>query len=117
MTPYQNNFTNTFPFSDSGMMTLLAASTAISWTVPGTANQLYRAHFSVSTSADVWVKLNGTAAVPTSNTVTATYNQERIDVDFQRYVKGGDTLSFISTGTPQVGVSLLLVQNTNNNGQ
>lgn len=89
---------------------MLAASTAISHTVPGDETQIYRAHFSVSTSADVWVRLNDTAIVPTSNTVTSTPNQERIDVDFQRYVKGGDTLSFISTGTPQVGVSFLQVQ-------
>lgn len=109
-TPYQRNFEKTFPFSDTGMMTLLAASTAIAYTVPGTDNQIYRAHFSVSTSADVWVKLNGTAAVPTSNTITSTSNQERIDVGFNRYVKGGDTLSFISTSTAQVGVSLLQVQ-------
>jgi hypothetical protein len=61
----------------------------------------------VSTSADVWVSLNGTAVVPTNNTATATPYQERIDSGMNRYVKGGDTLSFISTGTPQVGVSLL----------
>jgi hypothetical protein len=109
-TKYQNNFSDTKPFSDSGWMTLLEASTAIVYTVPGTPNQIYRAHISASTSADVWVKQNGTAAVPTSNTGTALSYQERIDVGFQRYVKGGDTLSFISTGTPQVGVSLLQVQ-------
>lgn len=109
-TKYQVNFSDTFPFSDTGWSTLLAASTAIAYTVPGTANQIYRAHFSVSTGADVWVSLNGTAAVPTSNTGANLTYQERIDIDFNRYVKGGDTLSFISTGTPQVGVSLLQVQ-------
>lgn len=109
-TKYQRNFNETFPFSDTGVMMLLAASTALPWTVPGTSNQIYRAHFSVSTSADVWANLNGTATVPTSNTATATYNQERIDVNFIKYLKGGDVVSFISTGTPQVGVSLLQVQ-------
>lgn len=109
-TKYQKNFSECFPFSDTTINILLAASTAISYTVPGTADQVYRAHFSVSTSADVWVRLNGTAAVPTTNTVASTSYQERINVDFVRYVKGGDTLSFISTGTPQVGVSLLQVQ-------
>ncbi|CAB4133921.1 hypothetical protein UFOVP265_8 [uncultured Caudovirales phage] len=109
-TRYQKNFHGTMPFSNNGVMMLLEASTALGWTVPGTSGQIYRAHFSVSTSADVWVCLNGTAAVPTSNTATATVNQERIDVEFNRYVKGGDSLSFISTGTPQVGVSLLQVQ-------
>ena len=109
-TKYQVNFTETFPFSDTNVIILLAASTALPYTVPGNPTQIYRAHFSVSTSADVWVNLNGTAIVPVSNTATSTSYQERIDVNFQRYVKGGDVLSFISTGTPQVGVSLLQVQ-------
>jgi hypothetical protein len=108
---YQVNFCETFPFSDSNVIMLLAASTALPYTVPGNSNQIYRAHFSVSTSADVWVRNNGTATLPTSNTATSVSYQERIDVGFQRYVKGGDVLSFISTGTPQVGVSLLQVQN------
>lgn len=108
-TPWNRNFSETFPFSDTGAMMLLAASTALPYTVPGTSATTYRAHFSVSTSQDVWVSLNGTATVPTSNVATATYNQERIDVGFSRYVKGGDVLSFISTGTPQVGVSLLQI--------
>lgn len=111
-TKYNTNFTGCFPFSDTGMKTILAASTALSYTVPGTANQLYRATLSTSSTADVFVKLNGTAAIPVSNTATATYNEERIGVECIKYVKGGDTLSFISTGTPQVGVSLLLVQET-----
>ena len=110
VTRYQRNFQETFPFSNTSINILLEASTAISYTVPGTASQIYRAKFSVSYDADVWVILNGTAAVPTSNTVAATANQERIDAWFQRYVKGGDVLSFISTGTPQVGVSFLQVQ-------
>jgi hypothetical protein len=111
-TAYNVNFTECFPFSSTAINITLAASTAISYTVPGTSRQLYRAHFSVSTSADVWVCKNGTAAVPISDTVTSTPYQERIDVNFNRYVQGGDTLSFISTGTPQVGVSLLQVQQT-----
>ena len=112
VTPWNDNYDRTKPFSNTNLNVLLAASTAISYTVPGEATQLYRAHFSVSTSADVWVRLNGTAQVPTSNTIDQTTYMERIDTDFNRYVRGGDTLSFISTGTPQVGVSLLQVQST-----
>lgn len=110
MTKFNRNFNETFPFSDTGVQMLLVASTALPWTVPGTSSQKFRAHFSVSTGADVWVSNNGTATVPTANNATATYNQERIDIDFNRYVKGGDILSFVSTGTPQVGVSLLQVE-------
>lgn len=110
VTPFNSNYNDTFPFSNTCIDILLAASTVISWTVPGISTQQYRANFSVSLSADVWVCKNGTAAVPTSNTVGSVPYQERIGDNFFRYVNGGDTLSFISTGTPQVGVSLLLVQ-------
>ncbi len=109
-TKYATNFTETFPFSDNGFMTLLAASTALPLTVPGTPDQIYRARFAFTIGQSVWVKLNGTAVLPTSNTATATYNQEMLDINFVKYVKGGDTLSFISSGTPQIGVSFLLVQ-------
>lgn len=109
-TPYQTNFTETFPFSDSSFGLLLVASTALPYTVPGTSDQVYRAEFTIPYGQAVWVKLNGTAVLPTSGVAAATYNQEMIGMNFVRYVKGGDTLSFISTGTPQVGVSLLLVQ-------
>jgi len=109
-TKYNRNFEKCFPFSDTGFKMILAASTALPITIPGNDNQIYRAKFSVSSTADVWVQLNGTAVLPTAGVASATYNQERIDIDFVKYVKGEDTLSFISTGTPQVGVSLLMVQ-------
>lgn len=112
MTIYNENFNECYPVTDSGIMLLLVASTALPFTVPGTMNQTYRAKFSVSATADVWVRLNGTAVLPTSGVATATYNQERIDINFVRYVKGGDTLSFISSTTPQIGVSFLEVQHT-----
>lgn len=107
MTQYNINHEKCRPFSNQGVMMLLAASTALAWTVPGTENITYRAQFSASSSADVWVRKGGTAAVPTSNTATATVNQERIDLNTILFVQGGDSLSFISTGTPQVGVTLL----------
>ncbi len=110
VTPYNTNYSGTLPFSNTCINILLAASTEIPWTVPGDPNQQYRASFSVSTSADVWVRLNGTAQVPTANTVDDSAYQERIGCGFVRYVNGGDTLSFIGTATSQVGVSLLLVQ-------
>lgn len=107
MTQYNINHERCRPFSDTTAQTLLAASTAISYTVPGTDAVTYRAEFSVSSSADVWVRKNGTAAVPTSNTLSNATYQERIDTNTMLFVQGGDVLSFISTGTPQVGVSLL----------
>jgi hypothetical protein len=111
VTAYNKNFLGTLPFSNTSINILLAASTAISWTVPGDATQIFRACFRASSTAEIWVRLNGTAQVPTSNTVTSVPNQEFIPLCDAKYIKGGDTLSFISTGTPQVGVSLLQVQN------
>lgn len=112
VTPYQKNFHGTMPFTNTGVMMLLVASTALGWTVPGDPTQLYRASFRCSSTAEVWVSLNGTAVIPSSNIATANNNQEFIPLNEPKYVRGGDTLSFISTGTPQVGVSLLMVQNS-----
>lgn len=110
MTKYAKNFHGTLPFSDTGFKLLLAASTALPITVPGTSKQIYRASFRASSTAEVWVALNGTAVLPTAGVASSTYNQEFIPLNEPKYVKGGDTLSFISAGTPSIGVSLLLVE-------
>jgi hypothetical protein len=110
-TQYQSNFHECFPISDTALNALLIGSTALPWTVPGTPDIVYRATFSVGSNNDVWVRLNGTAQVPVSNTATVTPYQERIGIPYVRYVKGGDMLSFISTGATQVGVSLLQLPN------
>jgi hypothetical protein len=109
-TLYNNSYDHCFPFSDTGAMITLVANTAVTYTVPGSIGTTYRLHFSVNSNADVWARLNGTAIAPTSGTVTTLYNQERVDNNFSRFVKGGDTISLISTSTPQVGLSLLTVQ-------
>lgn len=109
-TPFQINFKDTFPVTNTGMQTLLEANTAVTYTVPGTSDQIYRAKFSCQTGAEVWIGFNVVATVPTSNTVTNISKIEFIPLFEARYVSGGDTISIISTGTPQVGISLLLVQ-------
>lgn len=106
-TQFNESYNEAYPFAGDCGNAILAASTALTYTVPGDPKISYRAKVSVETSVDVWVRLNATAVVPTSNTMATTANQERVDSNFNRFVKGGDTLSFISTGTPQVGVSLL----------
>lgn len=108
-TSYNINHERCRPFSDTCFQTLLAASTAITYTIPGDSTVTYRAEISVSSSADVFVRWNATAAVPTSNTASTLTYQERVDTNSLFFVRGGDTLSFISTGTPQVGVSLLQI--------
>lgn len=109
-TKYATNFSETFPFSDTNFMLLLAASTALPITVPGTSEQVYRAKFDFTIGQSIWVKKNGTATLPSAGVATAVQNQELLCFDTVKYVQGGDTLSFISAGTPSIGVSLLLVQ-------
>lgn len=110
VTRFQKNFNNTMPFSNTCYQLLLAASTEQHFTVPGTENQIYRAEFRCQTGAEVYVRLNGTAAIPGAGMQTALSNQELLPLIESRYVKGGDTLSFISAATPNVSVSLLQVQ-------
>src|ERR1044071_3193458 len=102
VTNYQRNFKDTMPFSNTCMSAVLSASTALPWTVPGDSSQIFRAAFRSSFTAEVWVGYNVTATIPTSNTATATPNQEFIPLLEPKYVKGGDVLSFISAGTPSI---------------
>jgi hypothetical protein len=110
-TPYQNNFAETLPFSNTNMCALLASDTALSWTVPGVSTQKYRVRFRSSYTTEIWVSYNGTAAVPSAGTASTVAFQELLPLEECRYVNGGDTLSFIAaTGTPSVSAYLLLVQ-------
>ena len=115
MTRYQKNFLNTYPFSDANLNALLAEDTAVGWTVPGSSTQKYRVKFRCSYTAEVWVSYNGTATSPgAGDTATVAY-QELLPLNECRYVKGGDTLSFLCTnGTPAVSAQLLLVEDTTN---
>lgn len=106
-TQFRENFLDTVPFSDTGVKIWLAANTELTWTVPGTSDQKYRADFRYSSNAEIWVRLNATIIVPVAGTAVATYNEEMLPKD--KYVQGGDVLHFISTSTPQIGVSLLSI--------
>lgn len=105
VTQFHSNFDCTHPFSSSGAKLWLAANTELTWTVPGEATQKFRANFAMASTAEVWVKLNSAVVVPVAGTIVDSYN-EQLRPDYM-YVIGGDVLHFISTGTPQVGVSLL----------
>ena len=105
MTEYRTNFSDTFPFSDTGRKMSMQAGVEATWTVPGADTDRYRALFAYPSSAEVWVGLNKAVIVPVAGAPVDTYNEEFLP--HARYVHGGDVLHFISTGTPQVGVSLL----------
>lgn len=110
VTRYQRNFVDTLPFSNKCVQLLLAAGAEQHFTVPGASNVKYRAEFRCQTGAEVYVRLNGTAAIPGAGTQTALSNQELLPLNEARYVIGGDVLSFISASTPNVSVSLLQVE-------
>lgn len=109
MTAYNSSFGECTPFSDTGSKFNLAANAGLSYTIPGNSSLTYRAKFSYTSNANVWVSLNGTAVSPIAGTQSATSNQEfRPDVKF---VRGGDVLNLISSDATgaQVGVALLQV--------
>lgn len=111
-----NNFGNYF--SDTVYTAKLAAATAASIIVPntgaigypGTTNGINKfvAVFSYDNAAtDVWVALNQTAAVPAGSTFALSTSVLRPQA---RVVQGGDVLSFISAGTPNISVEFYAIQ-------
>lgn len=106
-TSYNQNYQDTYPFSDTGAKLALAANTELTWTVPGTETDKYRALFAFNSTANIWVALNNTATVPAAGTVSNTYMQELRP--HARYVQGGDVLHFISSAIAECGVTLLKI--------
>lgn len=113
MTKYHSNFERTFPFSDLTVQVALAASTALTYTVPGANDIQYRCKFAFADSSNVWVGYNTTAVVPIAGSVTTATNTSielnpgKYDGD-ARYVRGGDVLSFISDSlVTNMGFALL----------
>ena len=94
-TSYVTNFSGAFPFSDTTGQYALAAATALSYTVPGTAAlNKYVVQFSYADDAEVWVNVNATATIPTAGTM---HTDRRSELNpTYKMVKGGDVLSFIS---------------------
>lgn len=112
VTRYSENFKNTFPFSNYNFNMLLAADTVLGFTVPGADTQKFRIKFVRSSTAEIWVGYNKTAADPASNTATINSYQELVPLEECRYVNGGDTLSFLSHTASRVSGSLLLLEDS-----
>ena len=110
MTIYNEAYDGCFPFSDTSVQIALAASTAVTYTIPGDSSKIYRCEFSWAYNSSVWVGYNIAAIVPPAGVVTSGGNLEfRPSV---RYVKGGDVLSFISDSLiTNAGLSLLQLPN------
>lgn len=110
MTTYNSAYNETYPISDTCAQLNLATSAALTYTVPGTNDKRYRASFSTTSTANVWVGYNITPVAPTSGTATTANNQEFVSsAGYNRYVRGGDVIKLITSDTAgaQVGISLL----------
>lgn len=110
MTMYHDNFDGTKPFSDNSAQINLVTTTEQTYTVPGTSNQKYRALFTFSQTANIYVGLNVAAASPPAGTNTTTANLEFRPSE-PKFVKGGDVIHFATpdaTGA-YVGISLLAI--------
>jgi hypothetical protein len=106
---YNANYIETMPFSDTAVQVNCAANTEETFTVPGTETMQYQAYFEYISTSNVFVRLNGTPAIPASGTVgTEQYNEFRPK---KRYVRGGDVIHFISPDAgAYIGVSLRQLQ-------
>ena len=106
---YNSNFDTTIPFSDVNAQVALGVGVAQSFAVPGPATTNYSVKFSYTSASNVFVRLNVAPVTPPPATVTSLqYTEFRPGDDgSQRYVKGGDTLYFITPdATAYVGISL-----------
>lgn len=106
---YNSNYDKTIPFSDVSYPVQLTASTELTITIPGNSTTQYQALFSYTNDANVFVRLNGTVAIPAPN--TASLVQYTDFKPMKRYVKGGDVIHLITPdATSYLGVSLRQLQ-------
>lgn len=91
-TNYNASFNNTTPFTDTASFAL-AASTELTYTIPGDSSMRYKAVFSYPYNANVYVALNQTAVIATPGTIATSTSVLRPE---SKYVKGGDVVHFIS---------------------
>jgi hypothetical protein len=98
---YNSNFDITQPFSDVSVQMALATGTAQSYTVPGNAHDKFSVRFGLNHNSNVFIGNNVTAASPGAGDKTTTQFLELNPGHdgSQRYVKGGDVLSFVTPDT------------------
>lgn len=103
-----------FRFSDLLYSATLAANTDTTLTVPGTAPR-YKALIKCKPGVDVWVAVNGTAAVPAGSTFALTTSELlESDGELCREVKAADVLHFYTaTATTDVSVAFYALGSNN----
>lgn len=94
---YYNNYEETRSFGFESVTVTLASGSNVTYTVPGNATNNYIAEFEYNANNDIFVGYNTSAAVPSSNTANSSSVVEYKPK--KRYVKGGDTLNFVTPNT------------------
>ena len=107
--PYNSNYNETLPFSDTCYQVACLVGVEKTITVPGSPMQQYQAYFEYIQTSNVFVRLNGVPTIPAGGTVgTQQYSEFRPE---KRYVKGGDVIHFITPdASAYLGVSLRQLQ-------
>jgi len=101
-------------FADLKYSATLAITTDTTLTIPGTA-QRYKALIKTQGTGNVWVAINGTAAVPAGATFAATTSELLPNGQkLCREVKAGDVLHFFSSAGTQAVSVVLYASGTNN---
>lgn len=106
---YNSNYDGTTPMSDICFQLCCNQNVVLSITIPGNANQKFQAEMNYNQTSNVFVRLNANPAIPSLGTSgSQQYNSFRKK---KTYVRGGDTLRFITSDTnAYVGVSVMQIQ-------
>lgn len=104
--PYHSSFDETIAFSDTDCQLVLTTVGGVqTYTIPGKVGQKNKVSFSYNSTANVYVGLNVTPSIPTSNTHTSVAFVEYRPIE--RFASGGDVLSFITPdATVYMGISV-----------
>ena len=107
--PYNANYIETMPFSDTVVQVNCGINVEETFTVPGNPEHQYQAYFEYASNSNVFVCKNATPVIPLVGTVgTQQYCEFKPK---KRYVRGGDVLHFITPDTnAYIGVSLRQLQ-------
>lgn len=107
--PWNANYIETMPFSDTCIQVACGTNVEETWTVPGPETSEYQAYFEYNSISNVFICKNAAPTIPSAGTVgEQQYNEFRPK---KRYVKGGDVLHFITPdASAYIGVSLRQLQ-------
>lgn len=110
MTRFNTNFLDCLPFSDTVIQVGLLANAEANFIIPGNKDTQYRCEFSYASGDNVWVGYNDVAILPPAGVITIYDTYSLVLNPKIKYVRGGDTLSFMSgSAVTNMGIELLLL--------